>query len=129
MVLFFSVMPIGPNPAQIFIPVPLKSPTAGLLYKDFDANYRLPPERIFVKTHLCAESRQVSHSRVQHHNHQMTKSKSTCSLGTSTVSASAQQNTAQWDKFVDFNNRFLNGFPKVFDHILKNWKTAKIANS
>merc|ERR1711935_414213 len=40
------------------------------------------------------ESRQVSHSRVQHHNHQMTKSKSSCSLGTSTVSASAQQNTA-----------------------------------
>ena len=76
------------------------------------ANYRLSPEGIFVKTHLCAESRQVSHSRVQHHNHQMTKSKSTCSLGTSTVSASAQQNTAQWDKFVDFNNRFLNGFSK-----------------
>ena len=73
---------------------------------------RLSPEIIFDKTHLCAESRQVSHSRVQHHNHQMTKSKSTCSLGTSTASASAQQNTAQWDKLVDFNNRFLNGFPK-----------------
>ena len=29
------------------------------------------------------------------------------------MSASAQQNTAQWDKFVDFNNRFLNGFPKL----------------
>ena len=71
-------------------------------YRWGHANYRLSPEGIFVKTHLCAESRQVSHSRVQHHNHQMTKSKSTCSLGTSTVSASAQQNTAQWDKFVDF---------------------------
>ena len=32
---FFSVLPIGPNPAQISIPVPKKSPTAGLLYNDF----------------------------------------------------------------------------------------------
>ena len=32
---FFSVLPISPNPAQISIPVPLKSPTAGLLYNDF----------------------------------------------------------------------------------------------
>ena len=32
---FFSVLQIGPNPAQISIPVPKKSPTAGLLYNDF----------------------------------------------------------------------------------------------
>ena len=32
---FFSVLPIGPNPAQILIPVPKKSPTVGLLYNDF----------------------------------------------------------------------------------------------
>ena len=32
---FFSVLPIGPNPAQISIPVPQKSPTARLLYNDF----------------------------------------------------------------------------------------------
>ena len=32
---FLSVLPIGPNPAQISIPVPKKSPTAGLLYNDF----------------------------------------------------------------------------------------------
>merc|ERR1712020_619006 len=38
-----------------------------------------------------SESRQVSHSRVQHHNHQITKSRSACSLGTA-VSASVQNN-------------------------------------
>ena len=32
--IFFSVMPTGPNPAQS-IPVPQKSPTTGLLYNDF----------------------------------------------------------------------------------------------
>ena len=31
----FSVMPTGPNPGQISIPDPSKSPTAGLLYNDF----------------------------------------------------------------------------------------------
>ena len=35
---FFSVLPIGPNPAQISIPVPYKSPTAGLPYNDFEWN-------------------------------------------------------------------------------------------
>ena len=33
--MFFSVMPTGPNPAQISIAVSQKSPTAGLLYNDF----------------------------------------------------------------------------------------------
>merc|ERR1711962_601 len=37
-----------------------------------------------------SESRQVSYSRVQHHNHSITKSKSTCSLGT----AASTQNTS-----------------------------------
>jgi ribosomal protein L29 len=36
--LFFSVLPIGPNLSQISIPVPLQSPTAELLYNDFDTN-------------------------------------------------------------------------------------------
>ena len=55
----------------------------------------------------------------------MTKSKSTCSLGTSTVSASAQQNTAQWDKFVDFNIRCLNGFPKNVKFLAIFWKIER----
>ena len=33
--MFFFWMWTGPNPAQISIPVPQKSPTAGLLYNDF----------------------------------------------------------------------------------------------
>ena len=33
---FFSVMPTGPNPAQILIHDPQKSYTTGLLYNDFD---------------------------------------------------------------------------------------------
>ena len=45
-----------------------------------------------------SESRQVSHSRVQHHNHQITKSRSACSLGT----ASVQNNPAQWSEFFSF---------------------------
>ena len=32
---FFSVMPTGPNPVAISIPVPKKSPTTWILYNDF----------------------------------------------------------------------------------------------
>ena len=38
---FFSVLPIGPNPAQISISVPSKSLTAGLLYIDFALSFPL----------------------------------------------------------------------------------------
>ena len=34
---FFSVLSIGPQPAQISIPVSKKPPTAGLLYNDFES--------------------------------------------------------------------------------------------
>merc|ERR1711981_319918 len=39
-----------------------------------------------------SESRQVSYSRVQHHNHQITKSRSTCSLGTSSAQNTSHGN-------------------------------------
>ena len=34
--------PFGPNPAQISIPVPWKSPTVGLLYNDFVSDFKPP---------------------------------------------------------------------------------------
>jgi len=45
-----------------------------------------------------SESRQVSYSRVQQHNHSITKSRSTCSLGTTSASA---QNTSQGNVTTD----------------------------
>ena len=38
---FFSALPIGPNPALISIPVTWKSPTAEILYNDFDYKFTL----------------------------------------------------------------------------------------
>ena len=46
---FFSVLPIGPNPAQISIPVPKKSPTAELLYNDFACNRDPPLSGVFIE--------------------------------------------------------------------------------
>ena len=44
---FFSVLPIGPNPAQISIPVSLKSPTVELLYNDIGAKSLLLYNNIY----------------------------------------------------------------------------------
>ena len=47
---FFSVLPIGPNPARISIPVPYKSPYAGLLYCDFGCHGPKKMQTEFVTT-------------------------------------------------------------------------------
>jgi hypothetical protein len=42
-------MPTGPNPAQISIPVPYKSPTPGLIYNDFGSKYELGKKQFSEK--------------------------------------------------------------------------------
>ena len=68
---FFSVMPTGPNPAQISIPVPQKSPTAGLLYNDFvwqyvhfNYNFKFVPFRFKKKGFKISGWRQTTTATV-----------------------------------------------------------------